>query len=126
MQYRDEQSKNEEMKAKGYVQGPRFKWFKPEPYDWKSKVPREYHNFGKVFSEEEAQRFPSSKPYDHAIDLHPDAPATLDCKVYPLAPMEQEALEDFIKEHLKKKYICPSKSPYASPFFFIRKKDGKL
>jgi hypothetical protein len=108
--YHDELKKTEDYKKKGYFQGTFFKWIKPEPYNWKSKVPKEYHQFGSVFSEEEAQRFPKSKPYDHAIDLHSDAPATLDCKVYPLAPMEQGALEEFIKEHLKKKYIWPSKS----------------
>ena len=125
--YHGKVKKAEEYKKKGYYyQGKFFKWIKPEPYDWKSKVPKKYHQFGSVFSEEEAQRFPKSKPYDYAIDLHSDAPATLDCKVYPLAPMEQGALEDFIKEHLKKKYIRSSKSPYASPFFFIKKKDGKL
>ena len=94
--------------------------------NWKEKIPKEYHRFAKVFSEIAAQRFPASKPYDHAIELTPDAPATLDCKVYPLAPKEQRALEDFLKEHIKKRYIRPSKSPYASPFFFIKKKDGKL
>jgi hypothetical protein len=36
-----------------------------------------------------------------------------------------QALEDFIKEQLKKGYIRPSKSPYASPLFFVQKKDGK-
>jgi len=30
------------------------------------------------------------------------------------------------KEHTAKGYIRPSKSPYAAPFFFIKKKDGKL
>ena len=39
---------------------------------------------------------------------------------------EQQALEEFIKEHQRKGYIRPSKSPYAAPFFFIKKKDGKL
>jgi hypothetical protein len=39
---------------------------------------------------------------------------------------EREALKEFINEHLKKKYIRPSKSPYAALFFFIKKKDGKL
>ena len=39
---------------------------------------------------------------------------------------EQKALQEFLVEHLKKGYIHPSKSPYASPFFFIKKKDGKL
>ncbi len=32
----------------------------------------------------------------------------------------------FLDEQLKKGYIRPSKSPYASPFFFIKKKDRKL
>jgi hypothetical protein len=35
-------------------------------------------------------------------------------------------LEKFLDEMVAKGYIHPSKSPYASPFFFIKKKDGKL
>ncbi len=93
---------------------------------WQEQVPKEYHMFRKVFSEEESQRFPESRPWDHAIELLPDASQTLDCKVYPLTPGEQESLDKFLDEHLNKGYICPSKSQYASPFFFIKKKDGKL
>jgi hypothetical protein len=36
------------------------------------------------------------------------------------------ALEKFLDEMVAKGYIHPSKSPYASPFFFVKKKDGKL
>jgi hypothetical protein len=72
---------------------------------WQEQVPPQYHKYGKVFSEEEAQRFPESKPWDHAIDLVPDAPATLDCKIYLLALREQEALDKFLEEHLSKGYI---------------------
>ena len=50
----------------------------------------------------------------------------LDCKTYPLRPGQRELLNDFLKEHLRKGYICTSKSPYASPFFFTGKKDSKL
>jgi hypothetical protein len=39
---------------------------------------------------------------------------------------EDEALLEFLQEQEAKGYIRPSKSPYASPFFFIKKKDGKL
>ena len=39
---------------------------------------------------------------------------------------EDKALEEFIREQYAKGYIQPSKSPYASPFFFIKKRDGKL
>ena len=47
-------------------------------------------------------------------------------KVYQLTQDEQKVLLDFVKEQLAKGYIQPSKSPYATPFFFIKKKDGKL
>jgi hypothetical protein len=40
--------------------------------------------------------------------------------------IEDEALDTFIDEQLEKGYIRPSKSQYASSFFFIKKKDGKL
>ena len=92
---------------------------------WQEQVPPDYHHFGKVFSSEEATRFPISRPWDHAIELLPDAPRSLDCKTYPLAPAHQEGLDTFLKEHLAKGYIRRSNSPYAAPFFFVRKKDGK-
>ena len=37
-------------------------------------LPEEYRRHTKVFSEKEAQRFPGPRPWDHAIDLKPDAP----------------------------------------------------
>ena len=43
-----------------------------------------------------------------------------------MAPAEQEALDRFIDENLRSGRIRPSKSPMASPFFFIKKKDGTL
>ena len=79
-----------------------------------------------MFSEEEAHQFPPSRPWDHAIELKEGAPKAIDCKVYPTTLTEDEALKNFIQEQLEKGYISKSKSPYASPFFFIKKKDGKL
>ena len=38
---------------------------------------------------------------------------------------EDVALKEFLEEQLRKGYIRPSISPYACPFFFI-KKNGKL
>jgi hypothetical protein len=55
----------------------------------------------------------------------PNAPKMLDCKTYPLAIGQQDLLDQFLAEHLQKGYIRTSKSPYTSPFFFIKKKDGK-
>ena len=90
------------------------------------QLPEHYKRHVKVFSEEESQRLPGLRLWDHAIELKPGAPATLPGKVYALTQAEQQALEEFIKEHQWKGYIRPSKSPYAAPFFFIKKKDGKL
>jgi hypothetical protein len=46
--------------------------------------------------------------------------------IYRLMPKEDAALKEYITEHLRKRYIRPSKSSMASPFFFVDKKDGKL
>src|ERR1700761_1442780 len=89
-------------------------------------IPKEYQDFASVFSEEEAERFPPSRPWDHAIDLKPNAPDQISCQVYPMTPLEDQVLDDFIDEQLAKGYIHPSISPYASSFFFIKKKDDKL
>lgn len=89
-------------------------------------VPKEYHEHSKVFSEEESHRLPQHQPWDHTIDLKPDAPETLKSKVYPMPMNEQGELDNFLQENLAKGYITPSKSPMASPVFFIKKKDGKL
>ncbi len=69
---------------------------------------------------------PSQKCGDHAIELTPNASANLDCKVYPLNCNEQAVLDKFLDENLSSGRIRPSKSPMASPFFFIKRKDGKL
>jgi len=95
---------------------------KPQP----NPIPTEYQRHQKVFSEEAAQRFPESRIWDHAIELKPGAPSTLPGKIYALSQLELQELAKFVKEHLAKGYIRPSKSPYAAPFFFIKKKDGKL
>jgi hypothetical protein len=68
---------------------------------------------------------PSRSPLT-GIDSPSDVPKTIDCKLIQLAPREQEVLDKFLDEHLKKKYITTSNLDYASPFFFVKKKDGKL
>ena len=94
---------------------------KPNP-----QIPQAYRQFTKVFSEEASHEFPPSCIWDHAIELKPNAPATLPGKIYPLSQMELQELQKFVDEHLKQETIQPSKSPYAASFFFIKKKDGKL
>jgi hypothetical protein len=85
----------------------------------------EYQRYWKA-SLEEAQKFPRSRENDHAIKLKPEAPTTLDCKVYPLNPLRRTAAAKLIKEHPDKKYIYLSKSVYTVPFFFVKHKEGSL
>jgi RNase H-like domain found in reverse transcriptase/Reverse transcriptase (RNA-dependent DNA polymerase) len=79
-----------------------------------------------VFSEEASHEFPPLRIWDHAIELKLNAPAALPGKLIPLSQAEQEELHNFVAEHMKRGTIRPSKSPYKSHFFYIKKKDGKL
>ena len=88
-------------------------------------VPVQYQDLAKVFSEEESQRLPEHQPWDHTIDLEPDAVKDWKIKLYPMSPAEQAELDKFLTEHTAKGYLVPSKSPMASLVFFIKKKDGK-
>ena len=89
------------------------------------QVPLEYHEYLDVFDEQKADRFPSSRIWDHKIEMKPDfVPKSF--KTYNITPAEQIELDKFLKENLDKGYIRPSQSPMASHFFFVTKKDGKL
>jgi hypothetical protein len=89
-------------------------------------LPKEYQEFARLFNDKAADRFPPEREWDHAIDLKPGAPDSLDCKIYPMTMDEDAALGKFLDKMVAKGYIHPSKSPYVSPFFFVKKKDGKL
>ena len=91
-----------------------------------SKIPAKYHRHLSVFSEEASHQFPEPHIWDHVIKLKPGAPSSIPGKVYQLMQDEQKALLEFVQEQQAKGYICLSKSPYSAPFFFIKKKDGKL
>jgi hypothetical protein len=91
-----------------------------------TEVPEEYHRHTVVFSETMAHRFPPTRPEDHTIQLKPDAPDMIKCKTYPLTKPEMEAAKKFLDKNQAIGYIKPTNSPYSSPFFFIKKKDGML
>jgi len=79
-----------------------------------------------LFSDEEANKFlPSRREGDHKIELMDTAPASFNCKVYPLSCKEQEAEDKFLDENLAKGYIVPSHSPYSFSTFSVPKKDSK-
>jgi hypothetical protein len=63
--------------------------------------------------------------WDHKIDIK-EGFEPKSFKNYNLTPEEQKELDKFLDKNLKKGYIWPSQSPQASPFFFVKKKDGRL
>ena len=101
-----------------------FKYRTQDTSTAEEKVPAEYHKYLDIFKEE-VECFPESRPWDHTIKTKPGFEPQV-FKSYNLTPEEHKQQELFIKENLKKGYIWPSRSPMASPFFFINKKDGKL
>jgi hypothetical protein len=50
----------------------------------KGRIPREYQRHEKVFNEEKSQRLPEHTIWNHAIELLPNAPATLSARLLPL------------------------------------------
>ena len=91
----------------------------------KVTLPPKYTEFTSVFSKEAADHVSPSQPYNHEINLDESFVPKIE-KIYPLSPDEQKATEDFLDENLRSGKIHPSNSPQASPFFFVKKKDGNL
>ena len=93
---------------------------KPKP-----SLPPEYTPYALVFLKEATDHVPPFCPYDHEINLDKFFKPKIG-KVYSLSPKEWKATKDFLDENLKTGKIHPLNSPQASPFFFVKKKDGGL
>jgi len=67
-------------------------------------VPTRFHKYLLVFKKKQSERLPLHKPWDHTIETKSGfQPKT--SKVYALSPKEQEEVDDFINEQLRKGYI---------------------
>jgi len=87
-------------------------------------VPNRFHKYLSFFKKKELECLPLCKLWNHAIKTKSGLQLKKS-KVYVLSPKEQEEVDDFINEQLRKGYIQPSKSPQTSPIFFVPKKDHK-
>ena len=76
------------------------------------------------FKEQQFDQLPPHRAWDVEIRLKPNAPASIPAKIYPMTKEEMDELDEFIEEGIKTGKLKPSKSPYAAPVFFIKKKDG--
>ena len=67
-----------------------------------------------VFGEEEFDKLPPRRPWDHCIELNADF-KLVNCKIYALTLDEQKALDVFLEENLRSGRIRPSNSPMPPP-----------
>src|SRR5260221_3124241 len=84
-----------------------------------------YCDFCNIFSEEKAGTLTPHRPYDLQINVKEGA-KPVHGPIYSLSPPELAALQEFLEEHTRSGFICPSKSPWGSPILFVKKKDGSL
>ena len=99
-----------------------------QQYTQKVEIPDEYQQHAHVFSKKESHCFPPACSWDHAIHFKPRSPDSLNCKIYPTMPVKKKALREWINDMEEKKYIekaKPDQAYFVSPFFFLKKKDGK-
>ncbi|QRW17779.1 Retrotransposable element Tf2 protein [Rhizoctonia solani] len=85
-------------------------------------VPPEYHQYAKVFGEEEFNKLPPHWHYDIGIKLTEEGPLNL--PLYSMTDAESSTLKDWLRDELKAGKIRPSKSSISSPVMFVPKKDG--
>jgi Retroviral aspartyl protease len=88
-------------------------------------IPEDLHDFLDVFDNNKANWFPESNMWDHKIDMK-EGFVPKSFKNYNLTLEEQKELDKFLDKNLEKGYIRSSQSPQVSPFFFVKKKDGRL
>ncbi|ESK84297.1 hypothetical protein Moror_3748 [Moniliophthora roreri MCA 2997] len=64
-----------------------------------TSIPDYLSQYRAQFEDKEAEQFPISRSYDHAIELKPEF-TLRDCKVYLLMALEQVELDNFLRENL--------------------------
>ncbi|KAF8748060.1 hypothetical protein RHS01_11081 [Rhizoctonia solani] len=85
-------------------------------------VPSKYHQYAKVFGEEEFNKLPPHRHYNIGIKLMEEGP--LNSPLYSMTDAKSATLKDWLRDKLKAGKICPSKSSISSPVMFVPKKDG--
>ena len=91
-----------------------------------NQLPQQYRRHWCVFSDKLAQCFPPARKDDHAIKLRPGVPDTIPSCTYKWTPEEDKVGQEWLKENEDLGYIEKGDLPWATPCFFVKKKDGKL
>ncbi|QRW23943.1 Retrotransposable element Tf2 protein [Rhizoctonia solani] len=84
-------------------------------------VPPKYHQYAKVFGEEEFNKLPPHRHYNIGIELTEEGPLNSPLS---MTNAKSSTLKDWLRDKLKAGKIRPSKSSISSPVMFVPKKDG--
>lgn len=99
-----------------------------EPSEQPKKDPMIIHllnEFRDVFPEQLPKRLPPERSIDHRIELIPhEQPPSRNS--YRMSTKELDELKKQLNELIENGFIQPSKSSYAAPVLFVKKKDGTI
>jgi hypothetical protein len=124
--YAQKTEEDEYLKTSNKVQEFALKDAQEKKKTFEELVPDYLHDFTDVFAKDILNKLPPSHPgVDHRIETKLGF-IPKSAKTYPLSVKETDTIKAFLDEHITKDFIQPSKSPQASGFFFIGKKDGSL
>ena len=79
-----------------------------------------------LFNKKKFEKLLERHEQDHKINLIEEAPKELNAKAYAMTLKEEEALNQQLDKQLKAGLIVEFKSRYATPYFYILKKDSSL
>ncbi|KAF8750036.1 hypothetical protein RHS01_09663 [Rhizoctonia solani] len=99
-----------------------LKWREEADQNPLDGVPSKYHQYAKVFGEEEFNKLPPHRHYDIGIELTEEGP--LNSPLYSMTDAESATLKDWLRDELKAGKIRPSNPQISSPVMFVPKKDG--
>jgi hypothetical protein len=88
-------------------------------------LPPIYHEFAKVFGEEEFKVLSLHRPYDLSIDLKEGAKLHHG-PLYSMTELESQTLKKWIDDELATGKIRRSESEAGAPVMFVKKTDGSL
>jgi len=105
----NEQTEDKELDKTGELDLPKYIW-----------------PFTHLFNKKKFEVLLQKREWDHEINLEGQALGELNTKAYAMTIKEEETLNEWLDEQLKAGLIVESSSKYASPYFFIPKKDGTI
>ncbi|QRW22910.1 Retrotransposable element Tf2 protein [Rhizoctonia solani] len=94
---------------------PQNMWLLPrkKPIKTHLKVPPEYHQYAKVFGEEEFNKLPPHWHYNIGIELIEEGPLNL--PLYSMTDAKSTTLKDWLRDKLKAGKIHPASLPSVHP-----------